>query len=611
MKTMRYLMIVVFSILSLAVWAQPSGTFDASFGTGGKVLTPLQNLSRAYGVVIQPDGKIVVCGFQYSPALGKDIVCVRYQSNGSLDSTFGTNGVAHVDAQLGSDDEGRALALQSNGFIVVAGFTDDGVNKDAFLCRLKTDGSLDSTFGTNGKVITDFDSSRQDEIHAIQIHPLTGKIVVAGNSIINTTKAKPVVARFLSNGQADSSFNGTGIRTLWVTSLDYQYYFSAEDLCLYANGKIAVAGWRDFPAQLASSNYWCAMINSDGTMDNTFSVDGVAILNGGFNGHDRAYSIFLNASGNLLVGGSSHISTLYYDAGFFELNATGATTGIDGYVNTANLVDDMGYAIQQDANNNYIVAGSATSSNSSSFLIARLNSTGTVDNTFGTNGYVTTTFGTNTQQEALDMKLQSDGKIVAVGYSGSSIALARYLGPALPVLNALQLLTPVNNATNLSYTYLVLDLTDAYLATGYEVQLDTFANFSTAQVFPVVNSAAAVSNLKPAKTYYWRARATDGSNWGNWTNAWSFTTEAEPNGVSSFEIQANLTVFPNPTHEHLFIQATQAGQGEIRDISGRQLMRVSWLAGQTSVDVSTLPAGVYFLYSENFTGSLRWIREVK
>lgn len=604
---MRYLILSVFVLWSLALGAQPSGTLDASFGSGGKVLTPLQNLSKAYGVVIQPDGKIVVCGFQYSPTLGKDLVCLRYQNNGTLDSTFGINGVAHVDAQLGSDDEGRALALQSNGFIVVAGFTDDGVNKDAFLCRFKTDGTLDSTFGANGRVITDFDSSRQDEIHAVQIHPLTGKIVVAGNSIINTTKAKPVVARFLSNGQADSSFNGTGIRTLWVTSLDYQYYFSAEDLCLYANGKIAVAGWRDFPAQLASSNYWCAMLNSDGTMDNTFSVDGVAVLNGTFNGHDRAYSIFLNSSGNLLLGGSSHISTLYYDAGFFELNATGATTGTDGYISTASLTDDMGYAIQQDANNSYVLAGSAMASTSSSFLVARLTAAGSIDNTFGTNGYVTTNFGTNAQNEAFDMKLQADGKIVAVGYSGNSMAMARYIGTPLPVLNPLQLLTPTNNSTNLSYTYLILDMADAYLATGYEVQLDTFSNFSTAQTFPVVNSAAAVSNLKPSKTYYWKARATDGTNWGNWTNAWSFTTEAEPNSVPAVHIQSQLMLYPNPAKDQLVIQATQSGEGEIKDLAGRLVMRVSWMAGQTNVDVSALKSGVYFLQSKNYSGSLRWV----
>lgn len=608
---MRYLILAVFTLCSLFLGAQPSGTLDASFGSGGKVLTPLLNLSKAYGVVIQPDGKIVVCGFQYSPSLGKDLVCLRYQSNGMLDSTFGNNGVAHVDAQLGSDDEARALALQSNGFIVVAGFTDDGVNKDAFLCRFKTDGTLDSTFGANGKVITDFDSSRQDEIHAVQIHPLTGKIVVAGNSIINTTKAKPVVARFLSNGQADSSFNGTGIRTLWVTSLDYQYYFSAEDLCLYANGKIAVAGWRDFPAQLASSNYWCAMLNSDGTMDNTFSVDGVAVLNGTFNGHDRAYSIFLNSSGNLLLGGSSHISTLYYDAGFFELNATGATTGTDGYISTASLTDDMGYAIQQDANNSYVLAGSAMASTSSSFLVARLTAAGSVDNTFGTNGYVTTNFGTNTQNEAFDMKLQTDGKIVAVGYSGNSMAIARYIGTPLPVINSLQLLTPTNNSTNLSYTYLILDMADAYLATGYEVQLDTFSNFSTAQTFPVVNSAAAVSNLKPLKTYYWKARATDGTNWGNWTNAWSFTTEAEPNSVSAVNIQSQLMLYPNPVKDQLVIQATQPGKGEIKDLAGRLVMRVSWMAGQTSVDVSSLQAGIYFLQSGKYSGSLRWVRDTK
>jgi hypothetical protein len=111
---------------------------------------------------------------------------------------------------------------------------------------------------------------------------------VGGASIISSSVSKPFVARYLSNGNIDTTFNNNGIRLLWITNLDYQYLFSVEDLAVQSNGKISVVGWRDFPGLSWDSDYWACRINSDGAMDVTFSSDGVNVFNGNYNGHDRA-----------------------------------------------------------------------------------------------------------------------------------------------------------------------------------------------------------------------------------------------------------------------------------------------------------------------------------
>src|SRR5215467_6126923 len=139
------------------------GTLDSSFGSGGKVTTDFGLTEVARGVVIQPDGKILVAGDTYAlfPVFG-EFALARYTSNGSLDTSFGRGGM--VTSFFG--DEGcsaNSVALQADGKIVVAGektitfiFGDEGSDLDFAVARYNTDGSLDSTFGSGGVATTDF-----------------------------------------------------------------------------------------------------------------------------------------------------------------------------------------------------------------------------------------------------------------------------------------------------------------------------------------------------------------------------------------------------------------------------------------------------------------------
>src|SRR5947199_876603 len=140
----------------------PDGTLDKTFGVGGKVQTDFPGLAAvASSVVIQPDGKIVVAGgaFPLFTFLG-DFKVVRYNPNGSLDTSFGDGGIVTTTFPEGS--YAFALALQSDGKIIAAGtvFVDfnpgDMSDTDFALARYNPDGSLDRTFGNGGNGTTDF-----------------------------------------------------------------------------------------------------------------------------------------------------------------------------------------------------------------------------------------------------------------------------------------------------------------------------------------------------------------------------------------------------------------------------------------------------------------------
>ena len=155
------------------------GSLDGSFGVGGKVITDVNSGSLDYlrALVLQPDGKLVAAGLT---ANGKGAFgLVRYNADGSLDETFGVGGKLITNITSNTVDYPEALALQPDGKLVAAGFTGNGTNGFA-LVRYNADGSLDTSFGVGGKVTTDIGSS-DASAHALLLQP-NGKLVAAGNS---------------------------------------------------------------------------------------------------------------------------------------------------------------------------------------------------------------------------------------------------------------------------------------------------------------------------------------------------------------------------------------------------------------------------------------------
>jgi uncharacterized delta-60 repeat protein len=185
------------------------GSLDAGFGAGGKVITDLGGYDSASSVAIQPNGKVVVGGDSFNlDTFNDDLALARYSADGSLDPSFGTGG--KVIANLGAQEAIGDIALQANGKIVALGTTIDFVtsNADFELARFNTDGSLDTTFGAGGHVTTDFGGF--DVGAEVVIQP-DGKIVAAGpyQGLVSDFG----LARYNSDGSPDAGFGTDGVVT--------------------------------------------------------------------------------------------------------------------------------------------------------------------------------------------------------------------------------------------------------------------------------------------------------------------------------------------------------------------------------------------------------------
>jgi len=211
-----------------------AGDLDPSFGTGGKVTTDFGAINAdGRSVVVQGDGKIVVAGF--SGCCGSnDFALVRYATDGSLDPSFGTGGKVTTD--LGAADLALSMVVQSDGKIVAAGWSSNGSDEVFALVRYATDGSLDPSFGTGGKVTTDLGAVNDDgESVVVQSD---GKIVVAGYSGIGSTRDVALV-RYATDGSLDPSF-GTGGKVITdIGGVDA----GGTEVAVQSDGKIVVAGW--------------------------------------------------------------------------------------------------------------------------------------------------------------------------------------------------------------------------------------------------------------------------------------------------------------------------------------------------------------------------------
>jgi uncharacterized delta-60 repeat protein len=220
----------------------PDGSLDPTFGSGGKVLTSFfGHGGNPFEVVIQADGRIVVAGTSSSGIGGADFALARYLPDGRLDASFGSGGKVLTDFRNGTNDIGLAATIQSDGKIVAAGLSDAGGRNDDFaLARYLADGGLDPGFGTGGKVLTGFRNQRSEDWALAVSTQADGKIVAAGQSGDFRRSAFALV-RYLPDGSLDSHFGKRGkVRTDVSPGFD-----AAQAVAIQPNGRIVAAGGAD------------------------------------------------------------------------------------------------------------------------------------------------------------------------------------------------------------------------------------------------------------------------------------------------------------------------------------------------------------------------------
>jgi uncharacterized delta-60 repeat protein len=395
-------------------------------------LTPLDDMQvaataadRAQAQAIQTDGRIIAVGSAYN-GVDYDFALTRYNSDGSLDATFGSGGKVMTDFAGGADGA-TAVALQSDGGIVVAGHAQQGANSVFAIARYQADGSLDSGFGTGGKVtmaFADFDSGA----HAIAVEP-DGKIVAAGYAW-NGTDSDFALLRLDAGGALDTSGfgNGTGKVT---TDLD-GHADQLRALALQPDGRIVVAGSVDMGSAGPRSDFALARYDADGSLDTSFGSGGRVIVDFA-RSSDLAEAVAIQAADGKIVAAGHAFNGVDTDFAVLRLDAAGspdATFGSGGKV----MLDFSGgadlaraLAVRQDGN--LIVAGHSTAVMDDDFAIACFDAAGRPNASFGGSGKVTVDFaGGDDRAQAVAIQA-ADGKIVVTGHAltatGEDFAVAR------------------------------------------------------------------------------------------------------------------------------------------------------------------------------------------
>ncbi len=440
MKTKNILKLTTFCFTTyflnpISTFSQ-AGSLDLSFNSTGVVTTDFSGKTDSgLATALQADGKIVVAGTS-SNGTDLDFSIARYNTDGSLDNSFDTDGKQITPIGIGLD-RGFAVKIQADGKILVAGYTNDGTQSDFALVRYNTNGSLDNTFDSDGKIITDF-NGLDDNATSIAIQA-DGKIIVVGYTYTNAGQDIAII-RYNVDGSLDNTFDTDGkLTTDYLNSYDY-----SSSVALQSNGKIVVSGYSTIGSDI---NFTLFRYNTDGSLDNTLDTDGK--LTTAFTSNvNFSTSVAIQADGKIIVVGESSNGT-DRDNAIVRYNVDGSldnTFHADGKLTTPIGSSDNGassVAIQADGK--ILVSGYARINSFDDVTLIRYETDGSLDNTFDSDGFVTySSAGKYLMGNAL--AIQSDGKIIIAGLNGSDYLVLRYNYASSSALGMIE------NSTNSSET---------------------------------------------------------------------------------------------------------------------------------------------------------------
>jgi uncharacterized delta-60 repeat protein len=375
-----------------------ANTAPTFFVSNGRVTTDFGSDDRAYNLTVQPDGKIVVFG---SSAEG--LAWARYNFNGSLDTSFGING------KVTTDKQGVRITHHEDSIFVANTVYFGSYN--FVVTSLKLDGSLDISFGESGRTSVDF--GYHDYIYGVSTQ-IDRKVIAFGRS--GTDFA---VVRINSDGIIDTSFDLDGMITTDFGSED-----EAVSVVSQLDGKLLVAG-------TSGNKFALARYNNNGSLDSSFSDDGKVIVEILSNRWNTVATVKIQADGKILIAGTSSS-----DFSLVRLNSDGSldnTFGENGAVaiDILKYSSDTAKSIVLQGDGKILVAGETYRSpdyniNYYDFALMRFNADGSLDTSFNNDGIVTTNFDNQSSDFGESVSLQSDGKILVAGWSNGDFALVRY-----------------------------------------------------------------------------------------------------------------------------------------------------------------------------------------
>ncbi|WP_169742460.1 choice-of-anchor U domain-containing protein [Comamonas granuli] len=409
------------------------GTLDSSFSADGKLLLPSDagKSNGIYGMGLQPDGKMVLIGNTNGGKSDGTYFLMRLGADGTVDTDFNGTGTHYINIGNG-EDGGHAVAIQPDGKILAAGTSVRNGNYDFSLARLNADGSLDTSFGTDGTVVVPVGSYRDLGL-GVTLQP-DGKIIMVGTAqTVNGAIWNFGIIRLNPDGSLDSSFNGAGKQQVSFggTSDD------AWNVAVQADGKIVVSG-------LSGGEFGIARLNADGSMDASFGAGGKQYFYVG-GGEAESHSLILQPDGKIVMAGMARNGSNSLDFALMRLNPNGSpdtSFNANGPVPGQLLARvgndaDLGYSAVLQPDGKIVVAGYSSHGGTTQFSLIRVNPNGTLDATFNPSASPVDTLAGSAasyDQTGTPVVLDADAAIfdpelAAQGhYSGASITLARVGG---------------------------------------------------------------------------------------------------------------------------------------------------------------------------------------
>ncbi|WP_207513373.1 T9SS type A sorting domain-containing protein [Longitalea luteola] len=530
----------------------PNGTLDASFGTGGIVNLreddAENNNAVPFAITVLNDNSILVAGFSYDAT--KDFALLKLQQNGTPDPAFGTDGWVLTPIGAGHD-EARAITVQSDGKILVAGFSHNGTNNDFAVVRYEADGDLDGGFGTGGIVTTAI--SGNDEAAGVAVQQ-DGKIIVGGTSNKGPNGDYTAV-RYNANGTLDNSYGTGGIATIDIANGGAGSNDECYAMILQVDGKLLMTG-ESYPIAVTNNDIATIRLTTTGIPDATFNgdgnTDGIIVFdyatNPTVNSDEDGRSIALQSDGKIIIGGG--LEPIGEDFRFLLLRYN--TNGIldaasfdgDGIVNADLTADEeFGYAVHLYDGRIYLSGGTGDPRN---FILAAFENDGTPL------PLVLSNFYANKLSNKVQLQWQTSSEE-----------------------NVKQFIVERSNDGK------------TYKAIG---QVAASGNSSTTKNYTYTDQSPFMS----ANNYY-RLLMQDID--GNYKYSKTVIIKFDD------ELSANLQLFPNPVKDVLQVQIPNGLNGtiglQIIDMNGRVIKRNNFASDgnalNTPLDVSTLVKGVYIL----------------
>lgn len=331
-------------------------TFNSSGTKPGSISVNLGSQTAAYGVALQPiDNKIIVTGYVTINNINNAFIA-RYNRNGSLDTSFGStnNTGGYIITVFRAQSQLFKVKLQSNGAIVVTGWATYNGYTNALVARYTSAGFLDTTFNTTGYVTT-LIGGVFTKARALTIQA-DGKIIVTGQAQINNNQGL-IVIRYNSNGSLDTSFNSAGSNPGSISPLQNYVESTGLGLCLQRDQKIIIVGTTNqTDPGFSNQSYTIVRLNTDGTIDETFNADqtpGYILSNAGL----QAHGVVVQSNSQIVTCGFNYTSNYIVVVIRYDHNGT-----LDPTFNFAieQATNTIAYAIAMQLDGKIIVGGTIT-----------------------------------------------------------------------------------------------------------------------------------------------------------------------------------------------------------------------------------------------------------